>query len=141
MYIAMNRFRVRREAEADFERMWLTRETYLHREPGFTEFRMLKGPAVEADGDTGEEAHRLYVSHTVWASEDDFLAWTRSDSFRAAHAQAGRKPADAKPLYLGGPRFEGFATIQTVDASGTPTIDRQRLADGVRDAANDDGVA
>ena len=129
MYVAMNRFRVRRDAERAFEEMWLNRESYLHREPGFREFHMLKGP--EVDEKDGVEAHRLYVSHTVWTSESDFLAWTRSASFRAAHAQAGRKPTDAEPLYLGGPSFEGYAAIQIVGADGATSVDRERLADGV----------
>ena len=82
-----------------------------------------------------ERACRTGVSD-VWASEADFLAWTRSDSFRAAHAQAGRKPADAKPLYIGGPSFEGYAAIQIVDGEGAASVDRQRggLTAGVRHA-------
>ena len=135
MYVAMNRFRVRREAEAAFEAMWLNREVYLHREPGFVEFHMLKGSTVEETEEV--EAHRLYVSHTVWRSEKDFLAWTRSDSFRRAHSQAGRKPADAKPLYIGGPSFEGYAAIQIVDGEGTASVDHERLADGI--ALDSDG--
>lgn len=102
MFIAMNRFRVRRGAEADFEAVWLNREVYLNREPGFVAFHMLKGPV--------SDDHALYVSHTIWASREDFEAWTRSESFRAAHKSAGEN----KPLYLGPPQFEGFEVIQEI---------------------------
>ncbi|QCO01873.1 antibiotic biosynthesis monooxygenase family protein [Azospirillum argentinense] len=102
MYIAMNRFRVRLDAEQDFEEVWLNREVHLNTVPGFVEFHMLRGPRYED--------HRLYSSHTVWESEADFQAWTRSEEFRAAHRGAG----DRKPLYLGPPQFEGFEVIQTV---------------------------
>lgn len=106
MFIAMNRFKVRLDAEADFEEIWLNREVHLHQMPGFLEFQMLKGPR--------REDHRLYASHTVWASEENFLDWTRSEAFRAAHRSAG----DRKPLYLGPPEFEGFEVIQSIGREG-----------------------
>ncbi|HSK42023.1 MAG TPA: antibiotic biosynthesis monooxygenase [Arenibaculum sp.] len=102
MYIAMNRFKVRLDAERDFEEMWLNREVHLHEVPGFVEFHLLRGPR--------RDDHRLYSSHTVWRSEDRFLDWTRSEAFRSAHRGAG----GGKPLYLGHPEFEGFEVIQTV---------------------------
>ena len=102
MYIAMNRFRVRRGCEADFEAVWLNRDVFINREPGFVVFHMLKGPQ--------DDECSLYISHTIWATRQDFENWTRSESFRAAHKSAGGK----KPLYLGGPHFEGFDAIQEV---------------------------
>jgi heme-degrading monooxygenase HmoA len=102
MFIAMNRFRVKRGCEADFEAVWLNREVFIDREPGFVAFHMLKGPRTEE--------YSLYVSHTVWASKKAFEDWTRSESFRAAHKGAG----DNKPLYIGAPQFEGFEAIQEV---------------------------
>lgn len=104
MFIAMNRFQVRRGSEEDFEAVWLNREIHIATEKGFIEFRLLRGPEMDD--------HTLYASHTVWASEDDFLHWTRSQAFRDAHKDAGQN----KPLYIGGPSFEGFKTIQTVRA-------------------------
>jgi heme-degrading monooxygenase HmoA len=102
MFIAMNRFKVRKDAEADFEARWLNRDSHLNTVPGFVEFHLLKGPE--------REDHVLYASHTIWASPEAFEAWTRSDAFRAAHRDAGQ----GKPLTLGHPEFEGFAVIQTV---------------------------
>ena len=106
MFIAMNRFRVMRGAEADFEAVWLKREIFINREPGFVAFHLLRGPQTEE--------HTLYVSHTMWASGADFENWTRSESFRAAHKGAGGN----KPMYIGGPQFEGFEAIQEVKPAG-----------------------
>jgi antibiotic biosynthesis monooxygenase len=48
MFIAMNRFRVKKGSEHAFERVWLGRDTYLDRVPGFLEFYLLKGPEAES---------------------------------------------------------------------------------------------
>ena len=106
MFIAMNRFKVIKGAESDFEHVWLSRETHLDAVAGFVEFHLLKGPA--------REDHVLYASHTIWQSRADFEAWTRSDQFRKAHGGAG----SSKPLYLGHPEFEGFEVLQTVTRDG-----------------------
>lgn len=100
MFIAMNRFRVQRGHEADFEQVWKQRDTHLKTVPGFKEFHLLKGPEAED--------HTLYASHTIWASKDDFEGWTKSDAFRKAHEGAGER----KNLYLGHPNFEGFEVVQ-----------------------------
>ena len=52
----------------------------------------------------------LYASHTIWRSQEDFEAWTRSEAFRLAHRNAGQ----TRVQYLGHPEFEGFEVIQTV---------------------------
>jgi len=108
MFIAMNRFKVRKERAHDFEQLWLTRESYLHEMKGFVSFALLKGPE--------KPDHQLYSSHTVWASHADFEAWTKSEAFRKAHARAGN--GTSEPLTLGHPEFEGFHVIQEVDAKG-----------------------
>jgi heme-degrading monooxygenase HmoA len=102
MFIAMNRFRVRRGEEDRFERVWTERDTHLKGVDGFCEFHLLRGPA--------EEEHTLFASHTVWESRSAFEAWTRSQAFRDAHRNAG----DNSGLYLDHPRFEGFEVVQTV---------------------------
>ncbi len=99
VFIAMNRFRIARGRESDFETLWRARESHLDGVPGFREFRLLRGPA--------DEEATLYASHTVWASRDAFEAWTESEAFRKAHAQA-RAP---QGTYLEHPRFEGFEVI------------------------------
>lgn len=99
MFIAMNRFRIVPGREADFEQVWRSRDSHLEGVAGFVAFKLLRGPE--------REDHTLYSSHTTWRSEEDFLAWTRSDAFRKAHAAAG----DNRPLYLGHPEFEGFTVV------------------------------
>jgi len=107
MFIAMNRFRVRKGSEQAFEQVWLTRDTHLQQVPGFVEFHLLKGPEAED--------HTLYSSHTTWRSKAAFEAWTKSEEFRAAHRDAGQN----KPLYLDHPQFEGFEVRQTVRSGQT----------------------
>ena len=102
MFIAMNRFKVIPSSQADFERVWTTRDTHLREVPGFVEFHLLRGPE--------REDHVLFASHTIWRSRADFEAWTKSEAFRLAHQSAGQN----KPLYLGHPEFEGFEVLQTV---------------------------
>lgn len=75
MFIAMNQFSVTPGREAEFEEGWRTRESYLQGFDGFIHFALLKGDEA---GD--------YVSHTIWRSRADFLAWTQSEAFRKAHS-------------------------------------------------------
>ena len=102
MFIAMNRFKVQPGSETDFEQVWTGRDTHLRGVPGFIEFHLVRGPALDD--------HVLYASHTIWRSRSDFEAWTQSEAFRAAHRNAGQN----RPLYLGHPEFEGFEVIQTI---------------------------
>lgn len=100
MFIAMNRFKVAKGKEAEFETVWRSRESYLHELDGFIEFSLLKGPE--------RDDHTLYSSHTTWGNKDQFTAWTKSEQFRKAHARAGND----RPLnILGHPEFEGFEVI------------------------------
>lgn len=99
MYIAMNRFRIAHGREQDFEELWRKRDSHLEGVPGFESFRLLKGPR--------DDEATLYASHTTWKSEADFRAWTESEAFKKAHAQA-RAP---QGTYLGHPVFEGFEAI------------------------------
>ncbi len=99
MFIAMNRFRIVKGREADFERIWAARDSHLDRVPGFMEFDLLRGPEAED--------HTLYASHSVWQSREAFEDWTKSEAFRKAHAHAG----SARNIYLGHPNFEGFEAV------------------------------
>lgn len=101
MFVAMNRFKVIKGQEETFEDVWRNRESTLSEMAGFREFHLLKGPADDETGIT------LYVSHTIWADRESFLAWTRSGNFRNAHKNAGRN----KGLYAGPPQFEGFEAV------------------------------
>ena len=107
MFIAMNRFKVVKDSAADFEKIWLERDSQLEGLPGFVEFQMLRGPEAED--------HVLYASHTVWKTKADFEAWTKSEAFRTAHARTNTR--DRAPTYLGHPQFEGFESIQQITAT------------------------
>jgi heme-degrading monooxygenase HmoA len=101
MYIAMNRFKVAIGSEKAFEDVWRNRDSSLSQVPGFVEFRLLRGKA------NAEEDYTLFSSHTLWQSEEDFVNWTKSENFRAAHRTAGER----KAMYKGPPVFEGFDVV------------------------------
>lgn len=103
MFIAMNRFKVQKGSEEAFENIWKNRDSSLNQMKGFREFHLLRGPVNE------EEGYTLFASHTVWASKDDFVAWTKSENFRAAHKNAGK---GSGAVYLGHPQFEGFSVVE-----------------------------
>jgi heme-degrading monooxygenase HmoA len=94
-YVTMNHFRVDPKRGGEFEEIWRKRETHLGQVPGFLHFALLRG----------EDGH--YISHSTWESLAAFEAWTRSDSFRKAHAQA-RTP---EGLLEGHPKLECFEAI------------------------------
>lgn len=102
MYLTMNRFKVRSGQEAAFESVWKSRDSHLQSVPGFVSFHLMKGPE--------REGYRLYASHTLWRSEADFVAWTRSEAFRAAHKGAGGH----SDLYMGPPELEIFEAVQSI---------------------------
>ena len=76
MYLAMNRFSVNVEREAEWEQIWRNRETYLQEVPGFVQFMLLRG------AEPGD-----YISYSVWEDQAAFHAWTQSENFRKGHAQ------------------------------------------------------
>src|SRR5262249_38950596 len=99
MYIAMNRFRIHAGREADFEKVWRERESFLDGVPGFRDSPPLRG--ATADGFTPS------LSHPHGESRPAFEAGTRSEAFRKAHAGA-RTPAG---ITDGHPRFEGYEAV------------------------------
>ncbi len=109
MYIAMNRFRVIKERAKDFEKVWTSRDSYLHEVPGFVAFHLLRGPE--------HDDVQLYASHTIWRSYEDFVGWTKSEAFRKAHARAGNE--STQPLVAGPSQFEGFQVVQEVRQDGS----------------------
>ncbi|HJO24864.1 MAG: antibiotic biosynthesis monooxygenase [Myxococcota bacterium] len=96
MFIAMNRFRVNPERGSEFEEHWRQRETYLAEVPGFRAFALLRGD------EPGE-----YISHSTWETRAAFEAWTKSEPFRKAHAQAHTPEG----VLVGPPRLETFEAV------------------------------
>ncbi|MEM9209151.1 MAG: antibiotic biosynthesis monooxygenase [Pseudomonadota bacterium] len=99
MFIAMNRFKIAPGFEEGFEKVWRERDSYLNQVPGFKSFSLLKGPETEE--------HVLYASHSIWESRAHFVAWTESEHFRKAHAQASAP----KGTYLAHPDLETFEKV------------------------------
>ncbi len=102
MFVAMNQFQVNPERAPDFEQLWRTRESYLSGLEGFVQFSLLKG---DEPGD--------YISHTIWRSRDDFIAWTASEAFRKAH---GARTPDG--VLVGHPRARFYEAVLV--ESGAP---------------------
>lgn len=102
MFFAMNRFRVAAGQEEAFEAVWKARDSSLSKMPGFIEFHLLRGDSVP------EEGYTPFISKSAWETRDAFIAWTKSDNFRAAHRSAGEN----KAMYLGPPKFEGFTVVE-----------------------------
>ena len=99
MFIAMNRFKINLGFEEGFEKIWRERESHLEEVPGYQSFALLKGDTFDN--------YTLYASHTIWESRDDFLAWTKSDYFKKAHAKAHAP----KGTYQGHPDLEVFESV------------------------------
>ena len=99
MYIAMNRFKIVKGREKEFEKIWKERDSHLEGVEGFKGFNLVKG--------NSEISYTLYASHSVWESEDYFLKWTKSEAFRLAHKGAGKH----SDIYIGHPVFEGFKVV------------------------------
>ncbi|MEM6913410.1 MAG: antibiotic biosynthesis monooxygenase, partial [Pseudomonadota bacterium] len=93
--------------EGAFETIWRERDSHLETVPGFVEFHLLKGPK--------HDDYTLYASHTIWASEQHFTDWTRSEAFRAAHKNAGQN----KGVYIGHPVFEGFDAVPDIKVTAS----------------------
>ena len=99
MFIAMNRFKITLGSENDFEDVWRNRDSHLDGVEGFVSFNLIKGES--------NKEYTLYASHSTWKSQKNFEAWTKSESFRKAHKNAGKN----KNLYIGHPQFEGFNVV------------------------------
>ena len=99
MFIAMNRFRVKAGKEEEFETIWRERDSYLSEVSGFKEFHLLRGAS-------GEE-ETLFISHSIWESQDAFKAWTKSEAFAKAHSGS----RSSRDVILSHPQFEGYEVV------------------------------
>lgn len=77
MYVITNRIDVPADTADDFEKVFVdSMRTTLDGVPGLNRTTLLR-PAAEG---------LPYLSTMEFDSKDDFLAWLRSDSFKAAHS-------------------------------------------------------
>tara|TARA_B100000787_G_C15900345_1_gene168153 strand:+ start:157 stop:486 length:330 start_codon:yes stop_codon:yes gene_type:complete len=96
MYLALSRLKVVSGRENEFESAWKNREPNINGIKGFKKFNLFRG-AINGE-------FSLYIFHSEWNSENDFINWTMSDSFQLDH----KNPTGQKNLYLGPPDFDGY---------------------------------
>lgn len=81
MIVVTNRIPVAKGYEAEFEERFRNRAGLIDKEAGFIRNEILR--PIKGD---------FYLVKTYWRSQADFERWTKSDSFR--HAHANRPPAE-----------------------------------------------
>ena len=99
MYLAMSRLKVVSGKEVEFETAWRKRDQQIDSVKGFKEFNLIKSNI--------SKEFTLYIFHSEWNSETDFINWTKSDSFQLAH----KNPTVQGNLYLGPPNFNGYVGL------------------------------
>ena len=99
MYLAISRLKVESGKETEFETAWKNREENTHGIKGFRKFNLFKGII--------NEEFTLYIFHSEWNSENDFINWTKSESFKLTHKDSALN----EDLYMGPPDYEGFEVI------------------------------
>jgi len=104
MFVTMNRFTIDPDHWENFEDRFKQRAGLVDGEPGFIRNAVLR-PA-EGNG-------RAHIVMTLWESRDAFLAWTKSESFKKAHAKAGQTP---KEWFVAPTKLEMFEAV--TDTSG-----------------------
>jgi heme-degrading monooxygenase HmoA len=99
MYLALSRLKVISGKEAEFETAWKEREQGTNNIRGFKKINLFKG--------NSSKEFSLYIFHSEWNSEKDFINWTQSDSFQLAY----KNPTPQENLYLGPPDFDGYVGL------------------------------
>lgn len=91
-YVATNRFAVRKNKQAKFEKRWANRKSSLAKLDGFKYFHLMRRVNLEDDGtssydegDSSETSQGNYVSFTIWDKKSDFSAWRTGEAFKEAH--------------------------------------------------------
>jgi heme-degrading monooxygenase HmoA len=89
-YIATNRFAVRPNQQAVFEKRWATRKSRLAVLQGFRHFHLMRrvnlaDSSYDGGDESNEAAQENYVSFTIWDKKSDFSAWRKGDAFKEAH--------------------------------------------------------
>ena len=90
MIVVTNRLPVSAGHEAAFEERFRRRRGLVDQSPGFVRNEIHRPKPMKRDPAGGgwipdSEAEGYYEVKTWWRTMDDFVAWTRSESFAAAH--------------------------------------------------------
>lgn len=91
-----NRIPVSKGHEIDFEDRFKRRVHLVDQSPGFVRNEVHRPRPMRFDRESGAfvddtEAEGFYEIKTWWKSIDDFVAWTKSESFREAHKDSPPK--------------------------------------------------
>ena len=105
MIVTTNRIPVAAGHEIDFEDRFKHRVHLVDQSPGFIRNEVHRPNPMKFDHETGEwkhdpDAQGYYEIKTWWHSFDDFVAWTKSDSFAEAHRYRPPKEMFAGPNVL-----------------------------------------
>lgn len=111
MIVVSNRIPVVQGREEDFAERFRTRAGLVENHPGFVRMEILRPEPISLHGQQmgGSEYH---VVLTYWRSKEDFVAWTQSEDFRAAHNRRSSEDIIAGPSV-----FELHEIIQTAGQS------------------------
>lgn len=105
MIVVTNRIPVAEGHEEDFEDRFRKRVHLVDQSPGFIRNEVHRPKPMKLDHGTGEwseapEKEGWYEVKTWWRSFEDFVAWTKSDSFREAHSSRPPKEMFRGPSEL-----------------------------------------
>lgn len=96
MIVVTNRMSVAEGHTIDFEDRFRNRVHLVDQSPGFIRNEVHRPRPMRFDHESGQwlddpETEGFYEVKTWWRSMEDFVAWTRSDFFREAHANRAPK--------------------------------------------------
>lgn len=104
MFLVTNRLLVAPGWEKELESRFEKRRRSIENEPGFVRMVVLRPVSRRKNRKTGEyeetETTSPYQIQTWWKSEEDFWAWTKSESFAAAHRETPPKEMYSGPASL-----------------------------------------
>lgn len=97
MFVVTNRIPVAQGKEIDFEDRFRNRAHLVDQSPGFVRNEVHRPKPMKFDREAGtwvrdSEEQGYYEVKTWWRSFEDFVAWTKSESFKEAHKD--RPPPD-----------------------------------------------
>lgn len=136
-YIATNRFQVRQNKDAVFEKRWADRQSRISQLKGFQFFVLLK--RIVYDNIKYDSEFGNYISLTVWKEKEDFDAWRTGEAFKEAHGGGGitdfmKLVSTALFILKGSPKpafYDGLKIQSNIDML------RSFMADGWRKILSD----
>ena len=101
MILVTNRLQVAPGFEAELEERFRRRAGRVEDEPGFVRMVVLRPVTRRKNRKTGaweqSDKTQVFQIQTWWDSEEAFWDWTKSESFRAAHAHKSNPDMYAGP--------------------------------------------